>query len=180
MDWDKFPLKDGDPVNTSFPILFVSNTRDPVTPIRSGLAQSRKFLDAGFIEQKSEGHCSSAMVSLCTMRKIQAYFGKGIVPDKPQFDDAKDSTGRFTGNWTTCEVDQRPWDVLGLKIHAGSKYTAEDLGLIRAGAQLQNTFRNHVQLLPYSNGFEKLLQMGESEVQKLLTIAMFRHSAPAA
>ncbi|OIW32306.1 hypothetical protein CONLIGDRAFT_698959 [Coniochaeta ligniaria NRRL 30616] len=179
MDWSKFPLKDKDPVNTSFPILFVSNSRDPVTPIRSGLEQSRKFLDSGFIEQKAEGHCSSSMVSLCTMQKIHAYFSKGIVPDKPRFDDSADAKGSLTGNWTTCEVDQRPWGVPGLDLRTESKYSAEELVLFRAGAHLQHTFKNRVQLLPHAHGFEKLFEMAENEVEELLATAISRITSGA-
>jgi hypothetical protein len=179
MDWDKFPLKDRDPVNTSFPILFVSNSRDPVTPIHSGLEQSRKFLDASFIEQKAEGHCSSSMVSLCTMQKIQAYFSKGIVPGKPRFDKSVVAEGRFTGNWTTCEVDQRPWGVPGLDLHKESKYTAEELVLFRAGVHVQHTFKKQVHFLPPPYGFEKLFGMKGNEVEQLLTTAVSRSISDA-
>lgn len=179
IDWDKFPLKDRDPVNTSFPILFVSNSRDPVTPIRSGLAQSRKFLNAGFIEQMAEGHCSSSMISICTMRKIQAYFTKGIVPEKPHFDNPGDADGGFTGNWTTCEVDQRPWGVPGLDVHAKSKYTAKELVLFRAGAHLQQAMKRSMQLLPYPHGFEKLFELQENEVEELFATAVTRSKSGA-
>jgi hypothetical protein len=175
MDWDKFPLKDGDPVNTSFPILFVSNTRDPVTPIRSGLLQSRKFLDAGFIEQKSEGHCSVAMVSVCTMRRIRAYFGKGVVPEKPRFDDDDDGDG-LTGNWTTCEVDQRPWGVPGLEMRLKEEVDSEEVALLRAGEHLRKTFKKLAGVPSYPHGFEKVLGMKEEEVEVLLAEAMSRDS----
>ena len=167
MDWDKFPLKDRDPINTAFPILFVSNSRDPITPIRSGLAQSRNFVNAGFIEQESEGHCSSAMVSLCTMRKIQAYFSHGIVPDKPRFHNSGDPKDGFVGNWTTCEVDQRPWDVPGPDLQVETKYTAEDLELFRAGVQLQPTVRTHAHFLPFTDGFKGLPGTGKGEIDEV-------------
>ncbi|KAB5576619.1 hypothetical protein GE09DRAFT_627797 [Coniochaeta sp. 2T2.1] len=176
MDWKRFPMKDRDPVNTSFPILFVSNSRDPVTPLRSGLAQSRKFLDAGFIEQRGEGHCSSSMVSLCTMQKIQAYFSKGIVPDKPRFDDSASlERGGFAGNWTVCDVDQRPWGVPGPDNQSESKATAELDGLFRAGARLQGAFRNPAVFLPsYPHGFERLFQLTEEEAEELLASTVSR------
>lgn len=170
MDWSRFPLEDRDPVNTSFPILIVSNTRDPITPIRSGLKQSRRFLNAGFIEQKSEGHCSFAMVSLCTTRKIQAYFSKGIVPDKPHFDDAQHGTGgSLTGNWTTCEVDQRPWGVPGLHHNKEAEYTPEEVDLLQAAAHLQDTSKF---LVPMPHAFERVFAMKESEVEELLAAAI--------
>jgi hypothetical protein len=159
-------------VNTSFPILFVSNTHDPVTPLRSGLEQSRKFVDAGFIEQKGEGHCSSAMVSLCTMTKIQAYLSKGIVPDKPSFDDSMATQGGLTGKWTTCEVDQRPWGVPGPhSLASRGGFTAEEVGLLQAGANLQHTFKNRLHFLPRPPGFEKLFEMEDAELEELLATA---------
>ena len=173
MDWNKFPLKDRDPVNTSFPILFVSNTRDPITPMRSGLEQSRKFANAGFIEQRGEGHCSSSMVSLCTMSKIRAYLSKGVVPEPPRFDHANDAQGGLSGNWTTCEVDQRPWGVSGLHLHSDGKYSAEEVALLRAGAQLQRTFKDWAHFLPgHPPGFGRLFEMDENEAQELHATSM--------
>jgi hypothetical protein len=93
MRWDDHPAKNPKPIKTSFPVLFVSNTADPVTPLYAGVKMAQKFVDAGLIEQKSEGHCSLAAVSLCTTKKIQAYFLDGKVPPHPVTSDKGLSDG---------------------------------------------------------------------------------------
>jgi hypothetical protein len=103
MDWDDHPALKPKPINTSFPLLFVSNTLDPVTPKDAGLAMALKFKNAGFIEQESEGHCSISSVSMCTIKKIRAYFREGKVPAPPVLAD-KDGDG-----WEKCKRDEEPW-----------------------------------------------------------------------
>jgi hypothetical protein len=103
MDWDDHPVHKPKPINTSFPLLFVSNTLDPVTPKDAGLAMALKFKNAGFIEQESEGHCSLSSVSLCTIKKIKAYFREGKVPAPPVLAD------KGTDGWEKCKRDEEPW-----------------------------------------------------------------------
>lgn len=168
MDWDSLPLTEKGPVNTSFPLVFVSNSRDPVTPLSSGLRQVQKFVDAGFIEQISEGHCSISSVSICTLTKIQGYFSKGVVPDKPVFDSPED--GSLAGKWTTCEIDQRPFNVLW---EVGKFYSAEEVGLLQAGLDVQKEMTGwHLEFpaIPH-HAFEHLLRMDEDEVARLLASA---------
>jgi TAP-like protein len=98
MNWTDHPAHKPKPIKTSFPLLFISNTKDPVTPKAAGLAMAAKFKDAGFLEQKSEGHCSISSVSLCTIEKIRAYFRDGKVPASPNGD-----------SWEKCERDEEPW-----------------------------------------------------------------------
>ncbi len=107
MRWDDHPAHKQKPINTSFPILFVSNTLDPVTPLKAGVKMAGKFVGSGLIEQKSEGHCSIAAVSRCTIRKIQAYLKEGKVPPHP----IKGGKGRelVDGKWDTCEADEWPF-----------------------------------------------------------------------
>jgi hypothetical protein len=99
MRWDDHPAHKQKPINTSFPVLFVSNTLDPVTPLSAGIAMARKFVDAGLIEQKSEGHCSLAAVSKCTIKKLRAYFLVGQVPSHPS----------ALGAVEKCEADEWPF-----------------------------------------------------------------------
>ncbi|RDL35439.1 uncharacterized protein BP5553_07370 [Venustampulla echinocandica] len=107
MRWDSNPANTSKPIKTSFPVLFISNTADPVTPLYAGVKMAQKFVDAGLIEQKSEGHCSLAAVSQCTMKKIRAYIEKGEVPPAP----VRGGKGRelIDGKWDRCEADEWPF-----------------------------------------------------------------------
>ncbi|KAJ0308312.1 hypothetical protein COL516b_003581 [Colletotrichum fioriniae] len=102
-DWDA-KLESPDPVNTSFPILFVGNTHDPVTPLAQAVAASRKFVGAGVFELEAEGHCTLAATSICAIQKMRAYLHKGVVP--PPATVAAD--GRIA-RWDKCKADERPW-----------------------------------------------------------------------
>ncbi|KAF2118555.1 TAP-like protein-domain-containing protein [Lophiotrema nucula] len=67
--------------NTSHPILFVSNTADPVTPLVSGRIMSERFPGSVQLIQDSAGHCSSALPTPCTINAIKKYFQTGILPE---------------------------------------------------------------------------------------------------
>ncbi|KIM23795.1 hypothetical protein M408DRAFT_332157 [Serendipita vermifera MAFF 305830] len=73
--------------NTSFPLLLIGNTEDPVTPFAKKM--SHEFTDSVVLMQESAGHCSLAAVSLCTAKAIRAYFREGVLPAKG----------------TTCEIE---------------------------------------------------------------------------
>ncbi|KAF8309482.1 hypothetical protein DL93DRAFT_2158340 [Clavulina sp. PMI_390] len=68
---------------TRFPILFVSQTNDPVTPLPSAEKLFRAFGNesASLLIQDGYGHCSTAHPSLCTVKRIRDYFLNGVVPD---------------------------------------------------------------------------------------------------
>lgn len=107
MRWDDHPSHKADPIKTSFPLLFISNTADPVTPLAAGVKMARKFVDAGLVEQHSEGHCSIAAVSKCTIGKIREYLREGKVPPHP----VKGGKGRglVDGKWQKCAADEWPF-----------------------------------------------------------------------
>lgn len=112
MRWDDHPAHKQKPINTSFPVLFVSNTLDPVTPLAAGVAMARKFVDAGLIEQHSEGHCSLSAVSKCTINKLREYFLLGKVPSHP--------SKLEKGEWEKCKADEWPFHPF-----KGDPFTAE-------------------------------------------------------
>lgn len=106
MRWDDQPAKRQKPIKTSFPVLFLSNSHDPVTPLYAGVKMATKFEGAGLVEQRSEGHCTIASVSLCTIGKIRAYLNDGIVPPPPILK----KEGDFSeGEWDICEANEYPW-----------------------------------------------------------------------
>ncbi|KAJ5050550.1 uncharacterized protein L3040_002427 [Drepanopeziza brunnea f. sp. 'multigermtubi'] len=107
MRWDDHPPHRADPVPTAFPLLFLSNTADPVTPLAAGVKMARRFVAAGLVEQRSMGHCSIAAVSGCTIRKIRAYLREGVVPPHP----VRGRRGRelVDGKWDRCSADEYPW-----------------------------------------------------------------------
>ncbi|KAJ7779498.1 hypothetical protein DFH07DRAFT_936286 [Mycena maculata] len=64
-----------------WPMLIVSNTMDPITPIQSGrLVHSLMGKSTRFVIQDGPGHCSSSLPTPCTLKLIQAYFA-GTLPE---------------------------------------------------------------------------------------------------
>lgn len=67
--------------NTSFPILFIGNIADNVTPLRSARNNSERFPGSALLVQKSYGHCSLAAPSTCSAKVVNAYFQHGTLPE---------------------------------------------------------------------------------------------------
>ncbi|GAA6058896.1 hypothetical protein JCM10212_002848 [Sporobolomyces blumeae] len=67
---------------TSFPIVFLSLTADPVTPLSSAQRMVERFgpESATLLVQNGFGHCSVAHPSTCTAKTVRAYFLDGEVP----------------------------------------------------------------------------------------------------
>jgi len=107
MRWDDHPAHKPKPIKTSFPLLFLSNSQDPVTPLKAGVKMARKFVDAGLVEQHGVGHCSLAAASLCMLKKIRAYLREGEVPAAPEWG----PKGREIedGKWERCAMEDWPW-----------------------------------------------------------------------
>jgi hypothetical protein len=139
MRWDDNPVDKPKPIKTSFPVLFVSNTADPVTPLHAGLKMAKKFVDAGLIEQKSEGHCSIAAASKCTIGKIRAYFTEGKVPPPP----VEGGKGRELedGKWDRCEADEWPFHPFqGLQYEVQGEDAMAEIESINALKEVQEEF----------------------------------------
>lgn len=107
MRWDDHPAHKPKPIKTSFPLLFLSNSQDPVTPLKAGVKMARKFVDAGLVEQHGAGHCSLAAASFCTLMKIRAYLNEGKVPAPPQWGPKGKEIEE--GKWEKCPMDNYPW-----------------------------------------------------------------------
>ncbi|KAH7361055.1 prolyl aminopeptidase-like protein [Rhexocercosporidium sp. MPI-PUGE-AT-0058] len=89
--------------NTSHPILFIANTADNVTPLRSTLANSGGFPGSVVMIQDSYGHTSLSCPSRCTARTIRSYFQDGSLPS----------------NGTVCPADVVPFEPW--ELNPGSK-----------------------------------------------------------
>ncbi|KAI9050222.1 hypothetical protein LZ554_006361 [Drepanopeziza brunnea f. sp. 'monogermtubi'] len=66
--------------NTSHPILFIANTADNVTPLRSALANAAGFPGSVVMIQDSYGHTTLSTPSRCTASTIRSYFQNGTLP----------------------------------------------------------------------------------------------------
>ncbi|TBU51516.1 TAP-like protein-domain-containing protein [Dichomitus squalens] len=76
------------------PILIISNTHDPATPLVNGEAVHGYLPNSSaLLVQNGPGHTSNALTSRCTIRSTRAYFANGTLP----------AAG------TVCEVDQSPF-----------------------------------------------------------------------
>lgn len=138
MRWDDHPAHKQKPINTSFPVMFIGNTFDPVTPLQAALNMTKKFVGAGLIEQKSMGHCSIAAVSKCTIKKVKEYFTEGKVPPPP----TEGEKNWDDGDWERCEADEWPFHP-----HDGAHFTAlneveaqEDMAMTNAWKAMQDVF----------------------------------------
>ncbi|GAA5891675.1 hypothetical protein JCM6882_006163 [Rhodosporidiobolus microsporus] len=67
---------------TANPILFFSQTADPVTPLPSAQKMSAAFGEesARLLVQEGYGHCSFAHPSICTAKRMRAYLLDGVLP----------------------------------------------------------------------------------------------------
>jgi hypothetical protein len=106
MRWDDHPAHKPKPIKTANPLLFLSSSFDPVTPLRAAVKMAQKFEGAGLIEQQSLGHCTISAFSACTTLKLRAYINHGKVPPPPKLD--KDQALR-TGEWERCLADDKPF-----------------------------------------------------------------------
>ncbi|KAI9056407.1 alpha/beta-hydrolase [Trametes sanguinea] len=65
------------------PILIVSNTADPITPLATGkLVNDRFGSSSRLLVQDSAGHCALAMPSLCMIGNMRAFFADGTLPEE--------------------------------------------------------------------------------------------------
>ncbi|KAK3305196.1 TAP-like protein-domain-containing protein [Chaetomium strumarium] len=141
--WDIYPShplpatelsKTNKQIETTHPILLLSNTYDPVTPLRAAVKTALQFKDAGLVEQQSLGHCTISTVSRCMAKVLREYFTTGKVPPPPRVDGKEE----FKGEWTRCGVDEVPWGAAGPD-RAGVE-TVEEREMLEGWRALQTIF----------------------------------------
>ncbi|KAJ4294681.1 hypothetical protein N0V88_004911 [Collariella sp. IMI 366227] len=130
----KFDWKNTTQIETVNPILFLSNTLDPVTPLRAAVKMALKFKDAGLIEQSGGGHCTISAASRCTAKVIREYLATGKVPPPPKLDLTDMGMGpssRPKGEWQRCLADESPWERATIFESEEDRELMGDLHLVR-------------------------------------------------
>ncbi|EMS24286.1 alpha/beta hydrolase, peptidase [Rhodotorula toruloides NP11] len=113
---------------TNFPIIFFSQTADPVTPLKAAEKMAAGFgnSSATLVKQNGFGHCSLAHPSLCTAKIFRSYFLEGKVPA-----------------WnTTCDSDDGfLFPHPNAKVQEVEALSAEDAALRRQMWDLSQSFK---------------------------------------
>ncbi|KAI0025034.1 TAP-like protein-domain-containing protein [Xylariomycetidae sp. FL0641] len=86
------------PAAPAAPLLFLSASLDPVTPLRNARAMAARHPGAAVLEQRSAGHCASTETSRCTAAVVGRYFDTGALPP----------------NGTVCALDCEVWEDEGV------------------------------------------------------------------
>jgi hypothetical protein len=77
-----FSIPDISSNKTANPLLFVSNTRDPVTPLMNARTMMSRFTGSGLLVQDADGHCSASAPGTCAAERIRRYFQTGELPEE--------------------------------------------------------------------------------------------------
>ncbi|KAK1220687.1 hypothetical protein PQX77_016513 [Marasmius sp. AFHP31] len=80
--------------NTSFPLLVIGNTADPITPLIAAQKTHAAFPESGLLVQDGPGHTSLTAISNCTYQAVAAYFTNGTLPHAKE------------GTVSVCPIDQ--------------------------------------------------------------------------
>lgn len=129
--WSSYPGDGADrQLQTAHPILFMSNTYDPVTPLRAAVKMALKFKGAGLLEQLAQGHCTISTASICTAKVVRDYVTSGKLPPPPSEVDSE-----FRGKWTRCTGNEVPWGNGPAEGVAGM--TAEESELMEAWGEVK-------------------------------------------
>ncbi|KAK4459706.1 TAP-like protein-domain-containing protein [Cladorrhinum samala] len=152
-------------INTSFPILFMGNTHDPVTPLKAAVKMSLRFRDAGLLELKTEGHCTlGSSASVCIARAVRDYVLHGKVPPPARVK----GKNYLDGKWTTCDADETPWNRVGSFEAAYQRGGDGDVALMEAMNEMRDAIGKVNQLDNFQVGTKESRALMESFVSKSL------------
>ncbi|MCJ1313464.1 hypothetical protein MMC25_007142 [Agyrium rufum] len=108
---------------TAHPMLFASQTLDPVTSLRNAVHASEElFPGSSVLEVQGMGHCTLAMPSTCSAKIIRNFFQTGLLPE-----------GR-----TVCPVDVLPFQQ---ESEIASMLEGEDGSLLRSLVDVAKDWR---------------------------------------
>jgi len=93
--------------NTTTPMLFVSNTYDPVTPIENSHSAIRIFPRAQIVTVEGSGHTSEATLNTCSFGKIRAYLQDTQLPGQDSYCAVESTPFGVSLNGTLQENIQR-------------------------------------------------------------------------
>lgn len=74
------PAKRWANIKTSYPLLFLSNLRDPLTPLQDAISNSAIFPGSVVLQANISGHTTFAAPSTCTDKVLFAYFNSETLP----------------------------------------------------------------------------------------------------
>lgn len=114
------PFDEFSGANDARPVLIISNTKDPITPLENGLAANARMpYDSIVVIQDGPGHTSLGLPSDCTRDQIRAYW-----------------SGETPTNGTLCELSEIPWPAPPSEEQPAAQQPALIAGL-RAGSTKQ-------------------------------------------
>jgi pimeloyl-ACP methyl ester carboxylesterase len=123
--------------NTSTPILFLSNTADPVTPLRSGRLMHSLFPNSGILVSDNAGHCSLAEPTNCVLDRVKFYFQTGLLPEENTL--CVPSASAFSLNSTDPDSPFYDPSLEGMHVELSTAGLGEGRDMVNVARDVANT-----------------------------------------